>query len=177
MVTYFLKKKSSPVIHTLITCDSVKSLPNTPPNIRPHVNWNVKSNCASLCGLMVISSQVTWAPFLNRMSSRICGCGCSCSQSYTWCDLLPRQGFLFKSDRARNCYGAVPVCATGVILEIRIFVRGLQWTAARTLISVLLFTLCIHTYKEPIFLKVLFTSVFVVQCGILWDVCWHLLHF
>jgi hypothetical protein len=31
MVTYFSKKKNSPVIHPLITCGSVKSLPDTPP--------------------------------------------------------------------------------------------------------------------------------------------------
>jgi len=56
MVTYFSKKKNSPVIHPLITCGSVKSLPNCtwglihyddyiiPGNLRPISKQNVRQN-------------------------------------------------------------------------------------------------------------------------------------
>ena len=126
--------------------------------------------------MMLISPQVTWGPFLNRMSGRICGCGCSCSQSRTWCDHLPRHSPLFKSDR--NYHGTVPVCATAVILEILHICTWASVNCCQNIdLSMLLFTLCIHTCKGTYLPETLFTFVFVVQCGILWDVCWHVLYF
>ena len=117
--------------------------------------------------MMVLSPQVTWGPFLNRMSGRICRCGCSCSQSHTWCDLLPRCGSLFKSDRDRNYHGAVPVCATAVILEILYICTWASVNCCQNIdLSMLLFMLCIHackrTYRHESF-------VYICICCAVWN--------
>lgn len=116
--------------------------------------------------MLVISSQVTFSPFLNRMSGRICSYGCSCSQSHTWCDLLSRHGTILESDRDRSYHGALPVCATAVIPEIPHICTWASVYCCQHIDLFVLFMYCIHTCKGT---YIPASFVYILMCCAAWN--------
>jgi hypothetical protein len=117
--------------------------------------------------MLVISSQVTCGPFQTERRAEFVAVVAAVHKVI---------------DGVISCQGTVPSLKVTEIETIkeqylcvllqsfwkfRIFVRGLQCTAASTLISLCHSRTAFTHTKEPISLKVLYPSICVMQCGML----------